>query len=58
VGADVRKSREMKKALLGEAKAGKPDGGKSRRGDQKPKAGGKSSAKPDGGATGKRKSKS
>jgi ribonuclease R len=54
--ADVRKSRELKKALLAEAKDAKPASGKPRRSSSKPK-GGKPDAKPDGSAPRKRRAK-
>src|SRR5690606_41406642 len=54
--ADVRKSREIKKALLAEAKTGKPaSSGKAKRNSAKPKASGKPAAD---GAPRKRKAKS
>ncbi|WP_312960688.1 ribonuclease R [Stutzerimonas nitrititolerans] len=58
--ADVRKSREMKKALLAEAKAGKPAAsGKPKRNSGKPKANAKAGGKPAAeGAPRKRKAKS
>ncbi|MCF7201580.1 ribonuclease R [Pseudomonas oligotrophica] len=60
--ADVRKSRELKKALLAEAKGGrkgkadKPAGGKSRSGSSKPKAA-RSGDKPAASSSGPRKRK-
>ncbi|HCJ30290.1 MAG TPA: ribonuclease R, partial [Pseudomonas sp.] len=58
VSAEVRKSREMKKALLDNAKGEKPAKSKPKRSSSKPKTAGKSSAKPDGAAPRKRKAKS
>ncbi|RRV15494.1 ribonuclease R [Pseudomonas saudiphocaensis] len=60
VSADVRKSREMKKALLGEAKTAKPDGEKSRRSGQKSRTGSKPKplGRSDSGAASKRKGRS
>src|SRR5690606_38963178 len=57
--ADVRKSREMKKALLAEAKAGKPAAsGKPKRNSGKPKANARAGGKPAAeGAPRKRKAK-
>lgn len=57
VSAEVRKSREVKKALLADAK-GSAAKSKPKRGSAKPKASGKTSAKPDGSAPRKRKAKS
>ncbi|MCI0918633.1 ribonuclease R [Pseudomonas stutzeri] len=57
VSAEVRKSREVKKALLADAK-GNAAKSKPKRGSAKPKASGKTSAKPDGSAPRKRKAKS
>jgi ribonuclease R len=54
--ADVRKSRELKKALLDDAKSGKAS--KPKRGAAKPKASGKTASKPEGAAPRKRKAKS
>ncbi len=56
--ADVRKSRELKKALLADAKGAKPASGKPGRASSKPKAGGKPDVKPEGGGPRKRRSKS
>lgn len=56
--ADVRKSRELKKALLAEAKGAKPASGKPKRASSKPKGGDKPDAKPEGGGPRKRRSKS
>lgn len=56
--ADVRKSRELKKALLAEAKGAKPAGGKPKRSSSKGKADGKPESRADGGAPRKRRSKS
>ena len=58
VSADVRKSREIKKALLDDAKAGKAPKSKPKRSASKPKATGKASPKPEGAAPRKRKAKS
>lgn len=58
--ADVRKSRELKKALLDEArsaKGGKASAGKAKRGAAKPKAGGKPASKPAASGAGPRKRK-
>ncbi|WP_312171808.1 ribonuclease R [Stutzerimonas kunmingensis] len=62
--ADVRKSRELKKALLAEAKGGRKGksekaagGSKSRSGSTKPKSAAKSSDKPTGSSGGARKRK-
>jgi ribonuclease R len=57
VSAEVRKSREMKKALLTDAKGGKDTKGKSTRSSSKPKAASKPPAKSDGSAPRKRKAK-
>lgn len=59
VSDDVRKSREIKKALLGDAKAGKTSKSKPKRSGSKPKAAaGKATPKPEGAAPRKRKAKS
>lgn len=55
VSPDVRKSRELKKALLSDAKSGGAK--KPKRSSGKPKVSGKASDKPDGGASRKRKAK-
>lgn len=55
VSQEVRKSRELKKALLSDAKGGGAK--KPKRSSSKPKASGKASDKPDGGAPRKRKAK-
>lgn len=55
VSPEVRKSRELKKALLSDAKSGGAK--KPKRGSAKPKASGKASDKPDGVASRKRKAK-
>jgi ribonuclease R len=57
VSAEVRKSREIKKALLADAKGG-ADKSKLKRSSAKPKTSGKAPAKPDGNAPRKRKAKS
>ncbi len=58
VSAEVRKSREIKKALLADSKAGKSTASKPKRSSSKPKAGSKSPANAEGGAPRKRKAKS
>lgn len=55
VSPEVRKSRELKEALLSDAKGGGAK--KPKRSSSKPKASGKASDKPDGGAPRKRKAK-
>ena len=57
VSDDVRKSREIKKALLSDAKAGKPSKSKPKRSGAKPKATGKGAPKSEGAAPRKRKTK-
>jgi ribonuclease R len=57
VSAEVRKSREMKKALLTDAKGSKPASSKPKRSSSKPKAASKPSTKADGSAPRKRKAK-
>ena len=57
VSAAVRKSREMKKALLTDAKGSKPAKGKPKRSSSKPKAASKPSTKADGSAPRQRKAK-
>ncbi|MFL9814483.1 ribonuclease R [Stutzerimonas sp. VN223-3] len=57
VSADVRKSREMKKALLADAKEGKSARTKPKRSSSKPKAVSKPATKTDGSAPRKRKAK-
>ncbi|MCQ4308015.1 ribonuclease R [Pseudomonas stutzeri] len=58
VSAEVRKSREIKKALLADAKGSKSTASKPKRSSSKSKANSKPSAKADGGAPRKRKAKS
>lgn len=58
VSADVRKSRELKKTLLSDAKASKGSKSKPKRNSSKPKATGKAAPKPEGAAPRKRKAKS
>ena len=58
VSAEVRKSREIKKALLADAKGSKSTASKPKRSSSKPKANSKPPAKAEGGAPRKRKAKS
>jgi len=58
VSAEVRKSREIKKALLADAKGSKSTTSKPKRSASKPRAGSKPAAKAEGSAPRKRKAKS